>query len=184
MKVFFKIFRKIFKSIVSGTTLNEFELLTYVAEIERILNNRPITRLPSSPCDWDALTPNAILTRSLIDDSPQDKIMKADAYRSSWKKTQYLSERFWHQWINQYLPLLQPKQKWFADVKNLETGDLVLVADESNPRGLWPKAIVTKVIPDREGLVRRVHVRTADGTILQRDIRKICLLEEHINDSP
>ena len=48
--------------------LYEFDLMTYVAEIERILNNRPITKLPDSPDDWTALTPNSILTGSLADD--------------------------------------------------------------------------------------------------------------------
>ena len=143
------------------------------------LNNRPITALPSSPDDWTALTPNAILTGSLADDVPPDKFLKADAYRNSWKNTQYLLDKFWKQWLMQYLPLLQPKQKWFGSTKNFQVGDLVLMLDENYLRGQWPKALVTNVMPDKTGLVRRVRVRKADGAIYCRDIRKLCLLEGH-----
>ena len=43
-------------------------------------------------------------------------------------------------------------------------------------RGKWPKAIVEESFPDRNGQVRRVQVRTANGT-LDRDVRKLCRLE-------
>ena len=69
------------------------------------------------------------------------------------------------------------KQKWFGTVPNFKVGDLVLMIDEATSRGKWPKAIVVEVLPDNKGLVRRVCVRTADGSILRRDIRKLCLLE-------
>ena len=114
-EIFFKLFRKIFRSITSTCTLNEFDLFTYVVEIERILNNRSITKLTNSPDDWTALSPSAILSGSLADDVKFDSFMKADAYRHLWKKTEYLADKFWKQWLNQYLPLLQPKKKlvWF-----------------------------------------------------------------------
>ena len=69
------------------------------------------------------------------------------------------------------------KRKWFGTVPNFKVGDLVLMIDEANSRGKWPKAIVVEVLPDKRGHVRRVCVRTADGSILRRDIRKLCLLE-------
>ena len=75
---------------------------------------------------------------------------------SSWRKTQYLADIFW---TCQYFPLL------------------VLVMDESTKRGQWSKALVQDVMPDSDGLVRRVRLRTADAQTLIRDIRKICLLE-------
>ena len=176
-EVFFKIFRKIFRSVVGEANLDEFDLLTYVAEVERIINNRPITSLPSTPDDCSALTTSSFLTGSLAEDASISKFLKADGYRFAWKKCQYLADKFWSQWTRQYLPLLQPKQKWFGTSPNVVPGDLVLVQDESIRRGQWPKAIVVDVHPDKAGLVRRVRARTADGSILSRDIRKISLLE-------
>ena len=64
---------------------------------------------------------------------------------------------------------------------NLEPGDLVLVGDDNMKSGKWPEAIVEDCYPDRNGLVRRVRIRTANAVVV-RDIYKLHLLEEHIND--
>ena len=135
-------------SIVGEATLDEYDLLTLVTEIEQRFYS-----------------------------IPPDVFMRSDGYRRSWRKTQYLSDKFWESWISQYLPMLQSRRKWFDVSSNIKPGDLVLVVDESTKRGHWPKAIVQEVYPDANGLVRRVRVRTADAQNLIRDIRKICLLE-------
>ena len=179
-EIFFKIFRKIFRTVASESTLTEFDLLNYVTEIERILNNRPITNLPANPNDCTALAPSTILTGSLADVSDSREFSKADACRHAWRKTRYLANKFWDQWTKQYLPLLQPKKKWFGAERNFAIGDLVLMLDERMPRDQWPKAIVTETLPDNAGLVRRVRVRTADGTVYARDIPKLCLLEGYL----
>ena len=140
-EVFFRIFRKVFRSIVTQATRSEFDLITYFAEVERVINNRPITAISSSPDDWAALTPSAIPTGSLgPTDESSEKLLKAETYKSAWKKTQFLTERFWHQWSRQYLPLLQKKQKWFGTVPNFKVGDLVLMINEATSSGKWPSS--------------------------------------------
>ena len=154
-EAFFRLVRKIFRSVVGEATLDEFDLLTLVTEIERILNDRPITHLPSTPDDLDALTPSMILTGSLGDAVVPGVFMKGDVYRRSWRKTKYLADLVWDRWLKEYLPLLQPRQKWFGAHRNLQPGDL-LVMEESAKRGNWPKGIVEAVMPDSNNLVRRV----------------------------
>ena len=176
-EVFFRLVRKIMRSIVGEATLDEYDLLTLITEIERILNDRPITALPSHPDDLSALTPAMIVTGSVDDSLPPDVFVKADGYKGSWRKTQYLADIFWKKWTCQYLPLLQIRKKWFGTNSNVKPGDLVLVMDESTKSGQWPKALVQDVMPDSNGFVRRVRLRTADAQTLIRDIQKICLLE-------
>ena len=178
-ETFFRLVRKLMKSIVGEATLDEFDLLTLMTEIEHILNNRPITQLPSQPDDLSALTPNMILTGVTCENAPPDVFMKSDVYRRSWRKTQFLADEFWRRWMLEYLPLLQPRQKWFSCSPNLKPGDLVLVMNDQTKRGAWPKAVIEEVFPDKAGLVRRVKVQTADAKTFLRDIRKICLLESH-----
>ena len=164
------------KSITNEATLSEFDFLTLITEIERILNSRPITRLRDTPTDLDALTPSMILTGSLDYDVVPGIFMKKDIYRSAWRKTQYLANIFWDRWMAEYLPLLQRRQKWHGIAHNFKPGDLVLLKNEQLKRSCWPKAVVMEVLPDKTGLVRMVRVKTANSTMM-RDIRKLCLLE-------
>ena len=48
------------------SSLDDFDLATLVAEIERILNNRPLTDVSSEPKDFSALTSHMLLTGPLM----------------------------------------------------------------------------------------------------------------------
>lgn len=107
-----------------------------------------------------------------------------------------MANLFWRRWTSEYLPTLLERKKWNTPRKNLEVGDLVLLADESFPRGKWPLGRIVEVMPSRDGLVRTVKVKTSctvatrakrqrkgepvnrDGTtVLTRPVTKLCLLE-------
>ncbi len=60
----------------------------------------------------------------------------------------------------EYLPLLQMRQKWTRVKRNFQQGDVVLVADATAPRGSWMLARVTEALPDSKGLVRAVRLQT------------------------
>ena len=90
--------------IVGEASLDDFDLATLVAEIERILNNRPLTDVSSDPKDFSALTPHMLLTGALDDATGPDLFMKSDQYRKSWRKTQALADKFWKRWLSEYLP--------------------------------------------------------------------------------
>ena len=68
--------------------------MTFLAEVERITNNRPLTPVPSSPNDLSALTPNALLKGKLDDTLPSRVFMKADGYRKSWRMIGWLADQF------------------------------------------------------------------------------------------
>ena len=58
----------------------------------------------------------------------------------------------------------------------MQVGDLVLIVQGNVSHGQRPKGLIEKVFPDKHGHVRQVIVRTATAH-MQRDVRKICLLE-------
>jgi hypothetical protein len=84
---------------------------------------------------------------------------------------QYMSDLFWKRWVKEYVPLLQERQKWLGVKRNLQVDDVVLVVDENSPRNSWLPGRVQEVIPDRNGLVRQVRVKT-------RPIDKLCSVLE------
>ena len=89
---------------------------------------------------------------------------------------QHATDVFWIRWSMEYIPLLQKRQKWIKNQRNMQVGDLVLVVD-NNPRNLWTMARVSEIHGDDKGLVRAVTVKTRTGT-LQRPIHKLVLLLE------
>jgi len=117
-----------------------------------------------------------LLTGCLADGAPPAVFLKADGYRRSWRKTQHLADFFWERWLKEYLHLLQPRSKWHGSSPSLKPGEVVLIKDENTKRSCWPKGVVESVVPGPDGLVRRARIRTARG-LLDRDIRKLCLLE-------
>ena len=74
------------------------------------------------------------------------------------------------------MPSLQERQKWNQTQKNLQVGDLILIADANDPRNQWSFGRVTTVFPGSDGLVRSAEVKTK-GSTYKRPITKICLLE-------
>jgi hypothetical protein len=168
--------RKILRAILGEQIVNDETLLTVIAETERILNDRPITRLSDDPNDLRPLSPNDILLLRANSCSPIGKFSDADNYRKCWRQAQCLANTFWKRWIREYLAVLQERQKWTRRFQNLKVGDLVLVADINVPRGKWPMGRVVEVFPDLDDNVRQVSVRTSTST-LKRDVRKLCLLE-------
>jgi len=87
--------------IVGEASLDDFDLAALVAEIKRILNNRPLTDVSSDPKDFSALTPHMLLTGALDDATGPDLFMKIDQYRKSWRQnTSTCRQVLWKRWLS------------------------------------------------------------------------------------
>ena len=75
--------------------LDDFKLAMLYTEIERILNDRPITDVSTDPKDLSALTPNMLLNGVEEAFLPADVCSKVDLYRRSWRKGQIIANQFW-----------------------------------------------------------------------------------------
>ena len=78
----------------------------------------------------------------------------------------------------EYVQNLQERLKWNSPRRNLQRGDLVLIADDRVPRNQWNMARVVDVYQDSKGQVRSVKVTTATTT-LERPIQKLVLTLEN-----
>ena len=168
--------RRILTALAGERVLTDECLSTFVTEVERILNDRPISAVSSDSRDLKALTPNSLLLGNINPVVPPNVFIKAEGYRNSWKLVHWLADEFRRRWLKFYLPQLQQRQKWLKPHRNLAPGDLVLVCDEQCRRGQWPKAIVEEVYPGDDGYVRVAKVKTASSAF-KRDVRKLCLLK-------
>ncbi|CAB0031155.1 unnamed protein product [Trichogramma brassicae] len=138
------------------------EFSTLLAQIEAILNSRPLTPLP------DGFEPDSVLTpahpligeSSIVLNEPPLKDEKLGPLER-WKLVTQITQDFWERWCSEYLLTLQKRNKWLSVKRNLGPGDIVLVKDEILPCARWPLARVVEVHPGRDGLVRTVTIATA-----------------------
>lgn len=168
--------RRILKALLQEQLVTDETLVTFMAEVERILNDRPLVQNDDTPDDLVPLTPSKLLLLQPNPSLPLGIFLNGDKFNKRWRQAQWLANTFWKRWIKEYLPALQERQKWTVTQRNLKQGDLVLMVDERRSRGQWPLAIVEETFPDRHGSVRQVSVRTATSRFV-RDVRKLCLLE-------
>ena len=171
-----RMIRKVLNSVLRLQTLDDDGLHTVLCEVEAILNDRPITKLSEDPNDLEPLTPNHILLLKGKPAVPPGLFVKQDLYvKRRWRQVQYLSDLFWKRWVQEYLLLLQERQKWSQGKRSLAAGDIVLVVDSTAPRGSWLLGKVLETFPDKHGFVRSVRLKTK-SSIMERPVTKLCLL--------
>lgn len=173
-----RMIKEVLNSVLRQQALDDEGFHTVLCEAEAMLNDRPITKLAEDPNDLEALTPNHLLLLKGKPILPPGLFDKTDLYtRKRWKQVQYISELFWKRWIREYLPLLQERQKWTKEKRNLMPGDVVMVMDPTAPRGSWVLGRILKTFPDKRGLVRVVRLQTKTN-VIEKPVTKVCLLCE------
>ena len=166
--------RKILSSLLNQQTVTDEMLLTLFAEVENILNSRPLTPIVIDPENNEPLTPNHLLQVGCSPNLFPGVFSSADNYsKQRWKQVQFLADQFWVRWSREYLQTLQVRQKWMTKCPNLQLDDIVLVCDRNLPRGLWVMGRIIDIYPDRHNNVRQVLIKTAT-TELRRPITKLC----------
>nr|XP_039256260.1 uncharacterized protein LOC120332980 [Styela clava] len=169
--------RKILVALLHDQLVSD-EALAIFCEVESQLNSRPITPISFDPKDDEPLTPNHLLLLNPTSNLPPGIFDKKDCYtRRRWRQIQYLADQFWIRWTKEYLPTLQTRQKWTSKERNMEVGDIVLLVDNTIPRGKWQTGRVMETTPDKLGAVRQVTVKTSRG-LLRRPIAKLCLIHK------
>lgn len=169
--------RSILRALTTEQLVNDEQLTTLMTEAEKIMNDRPITQVSNDPTDPQALTPSMLLLMKSNSSVPPGIFRKEDQYAKRWwRQTQYIADIFWKRWTREYLPSLQSRQKWQRPTRDVQEGDLVLVADDNTPRGQWPLGRVIKVNGGRDGHIRSCVVRTRSSESV-KPITKLCLLE-------
>ncbi len=75
----------------------------------------------------------------------------------------------------EYVPGLQPRQKWQRQTDNLKVGAIITVFDPNSPK-YWPLAIVRSVKKGKDGLVRMTKYHMANGKEYECNVRYVSLL--------
>lgn len=150
--------------IVGNQLLTFEEMLTTLAQIEALLNSRPLSVLSSDPCDPQALTPAHFINLTPLKSLPSETITEHSNLIQRKRIVDSLVQSFWKRWKLEYLNTLQVRNKWKKDSTPIKTGTVVLLQSENSAPLNWPLGIIEETFPGRDGVVRVVNVRTKTGT--------------------
>ena len=171
--------KEVMTAIMTDRVPTDPQLYTFLTEVERIINSRPLTHVSDDCKDLEALTPNHLLLGvhrnwEYVNDTNERDITS----RKRWRQVQALADIFWYRWKREYLPELTKRTCWKDKTTNFKVDELVLLKDDDLRRGKWPLARITKLMPGDDGVVRVVQVRTKDGFYV-RPVAKILKLEDN-----
>ncbi|XP_068728881.1 uncharacterized protein [Montipora capricornis] len=170
--------KKALDVVLRNQVLTDELLLTAFAEVEWLVNSRPLTEVSSDVDDLEALTPNHfIIGRGTLNLPPGVFIDKEMSSHKRWRQAQVVATHIWNRWLREYLPRLITRKKWLQPTANVKIGDLVLVSDYAVPRGYWSLGRIVNVFPGHDNVVRSAEVKTKFG-VMKRPVTKLALLEE------
>ena len=141
--------------------LSRDEFSTLLQEAASIVNHTPLSEVPCDPTEPFPVSPALLMNLRESASAPNEEFTEKDllAYgQKRWRRVQFLSEQFYIRWKQEYIQQQQHRIKWMFPSRNMTEGDVVLLK-ESTCRNNWPMAIVEKVYPSQDGLVRRVLLR-------------------------
>ena len=179
------------KKILGRALVDKEMLQTAVIEIERIMNDRPLTYISSDIKDSEPLTPSHLLYGRRITSFAYPKIeidqsnipiqMETSVLTKRTKRLNTILEHYWTRWRSEYLTSLREFHKTSGNnVQTIQVGDLVQVHDET-PRWKWKLAVITELIHGNDGLVRAAKIKM-NGTETNRPIVKLYPLEVNMNN--
>ena len=153
---------------------------TVLAQVENIMNHRPITHVANEAGETDPLTPahfiHARLGVKLT--RPYDPLgpVSAEDMRLVHNRSLALIHAFWKRWVDEYILQLRNRQKWLNAKENVKIDQLVMLTDKTKARKDWRLARIVAV-EGKDRLIRTVTVRTEIGRTFDKDVTKIVALE-------
>ena len=139
------------------------EMATVVCQISSCLNSRPYLAEDCHDTEGEMpLTPGHFLTGRAMQSYPEAPDDPDLTLTDRWKLCQALVQSFWEQWSKSYLSSLQKRNKWTKPMPNINTGDIVMMLDESTPLAtVWKMGKITATFPGEDGSVRAADVEVS-----------------------
>jgi len=149
-----------------------------VMDIERNLNNRPLTYVEAEGGE-EVLTPNMIMWGrdahpiediELIEDD-KEKLTKMN------RRLEEAKAHAWRRWKREYIhSLMEGHRLNKKEGATPVVGEVVLVVGDEKNRGEWKKGKVSHLIQGKDGIVRGV-ILFHKGHTIERPLQLVCPLE-------
>ncbi len=192
------------RKVIGKAQVSFDELVTALAEIESIINSRPLTYLSAGDMEEPLTPPHLIVGRRIHNlpdhlshrDDLKDKEFSLNSTQLT-RRMKYLANvlnHFWNRWRNEYLSELREAHSYTARKQSkakypaASVGDIVVVHDERLPRGLWKLGRIVSVMKGRDDLIRgatvKIGVTDGQSILLNRPIQLLYPLEVRSQEKP
>jgi len=163
--------------IIGSAHLTFEEIQTVLAEVEAILNSRPLTQLSSDPSDLAYLSPGHFLVGTAMNGLPCRDLCDINENRlTRWQRVNQIRQHFWKRWSTEYLHSLQERSKWkVSKGTQLKPGQLVLIMQPGLAPMQWALGRVQEIHAGSDGVVRSATIRTVKGSFV-RPLSKLAIL--------
>ena len=200
--------KRCLRKLIGRAQLSFDELVTTLAEIESVINSRPLTYVSAGDME-EPLTPSHLIVGrrilslpdhlSHLDDIGDEEFALNPAQLTRrMKHLANILNHFWDRWRSEYLSELREVHSYTAKRQTkskhsvVSVGDVVVVYDEHLPRGLWKLGKIVSVMKGRDGFIRgaTVKIGNKDGqkVLLNRPIQLLYPLEvqsqEPVSEEP
>ena len=169
--------KKAIQAILGNADVTDEELMTAMIGAEALINSRPLTYQSANPANGVPLTPNHFLHGQIGSQFAPTSCDDTDfSPRKRWRRIQELVRHFWSRWLQEWVPTLNARRKWYRTRRDVRVGDVMLVVSPDTPRGKWVLGRVLEVYPGKDGHVRVAKIQIGNGTLM-RPVTKLCPLE-------
>ena len=148
-----------------------------VIDIEKHMNNRPLTYVESGEWEPQVLTPNVIMWGQNAHEIRNIEVDE-DETTKLYRRLNNAREHAWRRWKKEYVHGLMEAHriKRGREPQVPEIGEIVLVVGEEKNRGEWMKEKVVRYLKGNDGVVRGVGL-LHKGNQIQRPLQLVCPLE-------
>lgn len=165
------------KRVIGNTFLTFEELSTLLAQVEAILNSRPLCPLSPSPDDFHFLSPGHFLLGRPLTSLPAPALEDSNPSRlKRHQRLEQIRQHFWRRWQKECIAEMQQRTKWRTNYSSLKIGDLVLLQEENLSPLCWRLGRVVRLFHGRDNVTRVADIKTANGGTFRRPLVKICPL--------
>ena len=158
------------------TTLSFEQLETVIVDIERQMNNRPLTYVESEGGEEQVLTPNVLMwgqNAHEIEEIEED----GDEVSKLHKRLKEAKQHAWKRWKHEYIrSLLESHRVNRKTALVPDIGEIVLVVGDEKNRAKWKKGRVMRHVRGRDGVIRGV-ILLHKGHHIERPLTLVCPLE-------
>lgn len=166
------------KRVIGTNSYTYEDYITILTQIEGILNSRPISPLSPDPLDPNPLTPAHFLVGRSLGAVPERSYMEVKESRlNTFQNYQRVQQAFWSRWAKEYISELQQRVKWRSKAAELAViGAMVVIKEDNLPVLKWQLGRIVDTHPGNDGIVRVVSVKLPSGSVIKRNVTKICVL--------